>query len=112
MLSQVFLNLSRNALDEMKQGDTLIIRSYDCGRNVCVEFVNPASGGKSKDPELLFLPFDKGGYGVGLPLSYRMLKDMGGLLLFSQQGDRVTFTVSLLKMDRPDAEPARKEMAM
>jgi two-component system sensor histidine kinase HydH len=54
-------------------------------------------GYKIKDPKLLFLPFDDGEQAFGLPLCYRLLKNMGGLLSFSQEEDHVIFTVTLPK---------------
>lgn len=49
------------------------------------------------EPELLFLPFDKGGETIGLPLCYRLLRKMGGLLSFAQEPGHVIFTVSVPK---------------
>ena len=34
---------------------------------------------------------------VGLPLCYRLLKDMGGILSFSQKTDTAVYTVSIPK---------------
>lgn len=112
VLAQVFINLIRNAMDEMSGNESLSIRTYECGKNVCVEFENPNPGGKFKDPELLFLPFDKGGSSIGLPLSYRMLKEMGGHLSFTQHDGRATFTVSLLRALEPGSRRERDELAV
>lgn len=46
---------------------------------------------------MFFLPFDETSQNFGLSLSFRLLKDMGGLLSYSQEGDDVIFSVSLLK---------------
>jgi two-component system, NtrC family, sensor histidine kinase HydH len=43
------------------------------------------------------MPFADEGESIGLPLSYRLLKDMGGLLSFSQAKDCIVFTVTLPK---------------
>ena len=55
------------------------------------------AGDKIKEPEILFLPFDEGGESIGLPLAYRLVKDMGGLITFSQEESYLVFTVSLPK---------------
>jgi nitrogen-specific signal transduction histidine kinase len=47
----------------------------------------------------MFLPFDEGGQSIGLPLSYRLLKDMGGILSFEEDEDEMGFALSLPKFD-------------
>ena len=47
------------------------------------------------DPELLFLPFEEGDERMGLPLAYRVVKNMGGSLTFSQHGGEAVFTTQL-----------------
>ncbi|MEA1991509.1 MAG: response regulator receiver protein, partial [Thermodesulfobacteriota bacterium] len=79
------------------KGGMLFIRLYESGESVHVDFKNKMVGHKIKDPQLLFLPFDDGGQTFGLPLCYRLLKNMGGLLSFSQEEDHVIFTVTLPK---------------
>ena len=63
---------------------------------------NKAKGLKLKDPELYFMPFAEGGRSIGLPLCYRLLKDMGGLLSFVQDQEFMVFTVSLPKKVQTD----------
>ncbi len=48
-----------------------------------------------KDPEQIFLPFGEEGHLMGLPLSYRLIKNMGGVLSFAQRGNEITFTVTM-----------------
>ena len=48
-----------------------------------------------REPDLLFLPFQEGDERMGLPLSYRIVKNMGGALTFSQIGNEAAFTVQL-----------------
>ena len=57
-----------------------------------------------KNPDLLFMSFSEGGESIGLPLCYRMLRNMGGLLLFTSEKDYMTFSVSLPKTVRPVPE--------
>jgi signal transduction histidine kinase len=97
ILMQVFINVIEYGMDSMKAGDALIIRTWGDEQNLYVEFKSPLAGDKIKEPELLFLPFDEGGESLGLPLAYRLVKDMGGLITFSQEEGCLVFTVSLPK---------------
>jgi signal transduction histidine kinase len=103
ILSQIFTDLIRNSMQEMESEGTLSIRTFESDQNVYVVFRNPTNGGKPRDPEHFFLPFDENQHGIGLPLCYRLLKEMGGLLLFSQEEGSIVFTVSLLKAFRPNS---------
>jgi len=50
------------------------------------------------------MPFAEGGESIGLPLCYRLLKNMGGLLSFTQETHYMMFTVCLPKDIRPHPE--------
>jgi len=106
VLTQIFINLIRNATNAMKDGGTLAIKGYEREHDIRIEFKNRADGLKVRRPENLFVPFAQGGQSIGLPLCYRLLKNMGGLLSFSQQPEFAVFTVSLPKIDqdKPDLE--------
>lgn len=96
-LSQVFINLIRNALVCLEHDASFKITSYASSETIHVEFRIPMSHGSGYNPEHLFMPFDEGGESFGLPLCYRLVKDMGGLLAFSQEGGADVFTLSLPK---------------
>ena len=64
-----------------------------------VVFKNPTSKLKTRDADLMFLPLDDEGQSIGLPLSYRLIKDMGGLLSYEEEVDKIVFTLSLPKFD-------------
>ncbi|UCG12434.1 MAG: PilZ domain-containing protein, partial [Deltaproteobacteria bacterium] len=97
VLTQIFINLVRNATEAIDRGGTLLIKTYESDQNLHIEFKNPISRLTVKDPELLFLPLGKGGQSIGLPLCYRLVKKMGGILSFVQGQNQVVFTVSLPK---------------
>ena len=82
----------------------MFIRSYEGGQDLYIEFKNRVSGLTHDDPETIFMPFAEGGKSVGLPLCYRLLKDMGGLLSYDYSEDFMVFTVSL-----PKAVPSTHE---
>ena len=97
VLTQVFINLIRNASEAMSQGGVLFIRTFEDNQNLYIEFKNRVKELKTKDPEILFMPFSEGGQTLGLPLSYRLLKNLGGSLSFTEEENHVIFKVSLNK---------------
>ena len=97
ILKQVFINLIRKAVESMAKGGNIVIKTWETEQDILTEFANQAPGLRVKHPEQLFMPFADEGESIGLPLSYRLLKDMGGLLSFSQAKDSIVFTVTLPK---------------
>ena len=102
LLAQIFINLIRNASAAMIEGEILNIRTFEREQDLQIEFKNKVAGAKIKQPELLFMPFAEGGRSLGLPLSYKLLEDMGGLLSVTQEQDFMIFTVSLPKTVQPN----------
>jgi CheY-like chemotaxis protein len=99
ILTEICINLIRNAAEAMNKGGALNIKTFENDQDVNIQFKNQAPAIKVKDADALFMPFSEGGRSFGLPLCYRLLKDMGGLLSFTQEKDYVIFTVSLPKGD-------------
>ncbi|UCG94093.1 MAG: PAS domain S-box protein, partial [Candidatus Aerophobus sp.] len=97
ILTQIFVNLILNATEAMENGGVLAIRTFESSQDLYIEFKNPAPVQEIRHPELLFMPFADGGESIGLPLCYRLLKNMGGLLSFTSERDHMVFTVSLPK---------------
>ncbi len=96
-LLQVFVNLLRNGFTLMEPNGAFSIRFRELGDKLHVELHIPVRGGLGQDPEHLFMPFDADGEHFGLPLCYRLIKDMGGLLILAREGVCDVFTVSLPK---------------
>ena len=97
ILTQIFVNLILNAAEAMDNGGVLSIRTFESEQDLYIEFKNPSSEPAVKHPELLFMPFAEGGESIGLPLCYRLLRNMGGLLSYTSEKDHMVFTVSLPK---------------
>ena len=100
ILTQIFVNLILNAAEAMDNGGVLSIRTFESEQDLYIEFKNPSSEPAVKQPELLFMPFAEGGESIGLPLCYRLLRNMGGLLSYTSEKDHMVFTVSLPKSVR------------
>ena len=100
ILTQIFVNLILNAAEAMDNGGVLSIKTFESEQDLYIEFKNPSSEPAVKHPELLFMPFAEGGESIGLPLCYRLLRNMGGLLSYTSEIDHMVFTVSLPKSVR------------
>lgn len=109
ILLQVFINLVKNAVGAMEKGDCLRIDIFESAQNIHIEFMNPSRETSAINQENLFLPFEEGGRSIGLPLCYRLVKSMGGVLSFAQEKDSVTFTVSLPKHQLPPGLASNRE---
>lgn len=103
ILAQIFINLIRNATNATEKGESLAIKTYESDQDLHIEFKNRAPGLKNKNPEAFFMPFAEGGQSIGLPLCYRLLKDLGGFLSFAQEKDYVVLTASLPKTASTEA---------
>jgi len=108
-LLQVFLNIIKNAVESMKKGGLLEISTGpskelfgEHGKIKRMALVTIRDTGKGMSPEDLqkiFLPFytkKKGGTGIGLSLSKKIMKDHSGMIsVASQKGKGTTFSLYL-----------------
>ena len=95
VLLEVFVNLIKNAMEALDVGGRLIIRSWDSLDSVCLEFENKMEKKTVTDPKKLFQPIEKGGSSIGLPLSFRIIKNMGGSLSFRKKDNSAVFRLKL-----------------
>ena len=107
ILAQVFTGLILNAVKEMDVGDTLYMRTFESGGNVNIEFKNRGPKTKGKGVDRVLMPFGEGYQGTVLPVSSRLLRQMGGFLSYSQEPDDMVFTVSLPTGFKPGSEITR-----
>ncbi|MBI1745948.1 MAG: PAS domain-containing protein [Acidobacteria bacterium] len=82
-LSQVFLNVALNGLEAMPGGGRLGIRVQASANKVRVEFADSGCGLSEEAKTNLFRPFfttKKGGTGLGLFLSHKIVCELGGAM--------------------------------
>ena len=95
IFAQIVTGLILSAAHEMDDGGTLELKTFSSGENIHTEYRYPCSTAKAKGGQHVFMPFDESYHRIGLPLSRRLLRHMGGFLSFSQEQDDMTLTVSL-----------------
>lgn len=98
-LSQVFINIILNAFDAMPDGGTLAIRSFAKDGNVVIEFEDTGLGIPKENLSRIFDPFfttkDKG-TGLGLAVSYNIIKKLNGSIEVESEINRGTkFRITL-----------------
>ena len=94
LLTQVVTSLARFAVSRVPAGGDIRLATSRHSRYAHLDVVF-IPGRAVIDPELLFLPFEEGDERLGLPLAYRVVKNMGGSLTFSQHGGEAFFTMQL-----------------
>lgn len=111
-LTQVFLNLVKNALQAMNGQGCLTINTRietdfhireqgkERGKFIWVDIEDTGPGIKEQDQPHIFAPFfttKNGGTGLGLAICHRIIKEHGGVIrVDSRPGKGATFKVSLL----------------
>ncbi len=98
-LSQVFVNLTLNAIDAMPDIGTLTVRSMKKDGNVVIQFEDTGMGISKDDLTRIFDPFyttKEKGTGLGLAVSYDIIKKMKGTLsVESDLGKGSVFTIAI-----------------
>ena len=104
ILAQIFTGLILNAVKEMDASDTLYMRTFESKGNINIEFKNRGPKTKRKGVDRVLMPFGESYQGTDLPLSSRLLRQMGGFLSYSQEPNEMVFTVSLPTGFKPGSE--------
>ncbi len=104
-LAQVFINLILNALDAMPDGGSLTVRSYEKDSSVVIEFEDTGIGIPKETLTKIFDPFyttKERGTGLGLAVSYNIIKQMDGTLSVESEigkGTKFTLKIPVSKSD-------------
>ncbi|MGE4556788.1 MAG: response regulator [Desulfovibrionaceae bacterium] len=100
VLRQIFVNAVLNAVKVCKPGGELTVRAMLRGDHIHVEITAELPDNTGVDPELLLAPFSETDGHIGLALSRRLVKHMGGLLTVESDGASVSFRITLPRHDR------------
>lgn len=103
-LKQVFFNLTKNAMEAMKPGGRLRIKTRTDDESVYLLFGDNGAGIKQADLAKLFQPYHttkSGGHGLGLMIVQRILREHGGQVgIESQEGRGTVVTLQFPRKDR------------
>lgn len=103
-IKQVFFNITKNAMEAMRPGGKLKIRSRADDESVYLRFADSGSGIKQEDFVRLFQPYHTtkaGGSGLGLMIAQRIMRDHGGQIgLESKTGVGTVVTLQFPRKDR------------
>ncbi|MFP4355358.1 MAG: sensor histidine kinase [Phycisphaerae bacterium] len=99
LIKQSLLNLMLNAVDAMGEGGELLIRLKSDGKSARLEVVDTGEGIPLQlQPRVFEIYFStkKGGSGIGLPMTRRLIEEHGGSIhLDSEPGKGTQFTIEL-----------------
>lgn len=103
-LKQAFYNVIRNAIQAMKQGGLLNIRSGMDETHFFVSFTDTGGGMSTEQMAKLFQPYSttkSNGTGLGLLIVRRIVREHGGeVMIESTEGKGLTLTIRLPRIDR------------
>ncbi len=103
-LKQVFFNITKNAMEAMRPGGRLRIKSRVDDTSVYLLFGDTGSGIKQEDLVRMFQPYHTtkaGGSGLGLMIAQRIMREHGGQVgLESKVGVGTVVTLQLPRKDR------------
>ncbi|MEW9052496.1 MAG: ATP-binding protein [Neobacillus sp.] len=105
---QALLNIMKNSIEAINTHGTLTVTSYNNNHHILIEITDNGIGMTQKQVEQLGAPYystkDKG-TGIGLTITYKIIKDMKGkVTVQSQQGIGTVFTIEL--PEHRDGSPA------
>jgi two-component system, sporulation sensor kinase E len=103
-IKQVIFNVTKNAMEAMRPGGKLKIKSRADDDSVFLLFADTGSGIKQEDLIRLFQPYHTtkaGGHGLGLMIAQRIMRDHGGQIgLESKEGLGTIVTLQFPRKDR------------
>jgi two-component system, sporulation sensor kinase E len=103
-IKQVFFNLTKNAMEAMRPGGQLKIKSRADDDSVVLLFADTGSGIRQEDLVRLFQPYHttkSGGHGLGLMIAQRIMRDHGGQIgIESKEGVGTIVTLQFPRKDR------------
>ena len=102
-IKQVFINVIQNAFNAMRDGGALGIKTYESMDGVRIEIHDTGGGIPEEFLDNIFDPFfttKAKGVGLGLSISYQIIKKHGGTIrVESREGSGTTFFISFPLVD-------------
>ncbi|NJB67668.1 PAS domain S-box-containing protein [Desulfobaculum xiamenense] len=95
-LCRVLGILLGDAAKTLAHGRELTIRALYTPKSVFIRVSYALADQRDMNPERLDLPFEDGG--LGLPLCYRLVKQMGGLMTMTRENGSAAFTINLNRL--------------
>jgi PAS domain S-box-containing protein len=103
-VKQVLFNIAKNAVEAMRPGGKLRIRSWADDDSVFLVFADSGGGIKPEEMVRLFQPYyttKAGGHGLGLMIAQRIMRDHGGSIgIESKEGVGTVVTLQFPRKDR------------
>ncbi|MCK4904811.1 hypothetical protein KAS42_01010 [bacterium] len=101
-LKQAISNIISNAYQAMPRGGTLKLQAHEIGKEIQIDISDTGVGISPKEKELIFEPLfttkGKNGAGLGLAISYAIIKKIGGdIKVNSEEGKGTIFSLFLKK---------------
>jgi two-component system, NtrC family, sensor kinase len=109
-MSQVFVNLIRNAVEAGRKGGRVLIRGNSTAQSVRITVEDNGPGIAEEHLSRVFDPFfttrrERGGTGLGLSIAHGIIVEHGGTVsVHSRLGTGTTFTVELPAVGRGESE--------
>ncbi len=103
LLKQVLINIIKNAIEAMPKGGRLKVTSAINGDFVRIEIADTGCGIPAEKLKDIFNPFfttKKKGTGLGLTISYRIIKDHGGNIKIKSEVNKGTTCTIFLPLNR------------
>jgi signal transduction histidine kinase len=97
-MKQVLINLIRNAIEAMPEGGVLEVRTERAGDDAAIRVADGGVGiPAGTDVFDFFVTTKRGGTGLGLPISRRIVEAHGGAIGFESRPGRGTMFSVILK---------------
>jgi two-component system, sporulation sensor kinase E len=103
-IKQVFFNITKNAMEAMRPGGRLKIKTREDDDSVFLLFADSGSGIRREDLVRVFQPYHTtkiGGHGLGLMIAQRIMREHGGQIgLESKENLGTVVTLQFPRKDR------------
>ncbi len=92
ILKQVIINLIRNACEAMPEGGMLEVATFESRGKIALSISDQGTG-IEEPQEKLFVPISRGGKSIGLPISHKLITQLGGSIELISSKHGTTFTL-------------------